>query len=179
MNIIRQSIEGVLLIKPDIFEDERGTFRRNFCAEEMKKNGVHFTVCQGNISENKHKFTMRGFHYQKYPSKEPKILTPIDGKIYNVLIDLRMNSPTFLKSINLEISSERKESLHIPPGCANAFLTLEDWTVIQYYMGDYFRQESYSGFRYNDPFFNVNWPYPVSIISEKDNSFKNFSIDNL
>ena len=179
MNFCYQSIKGVILIKPEVFEDNRGSFRRTFCKQELKENGIDFLVCQGNISENMHQYTMRGFHYQKNLSCESKILTPITGRIYNVLIDLRPTSTTFLKSISLDISSLRKESLHVPAGCANAFLTMEANTVVHYYMGDYFKLESYSGFRYNDPFFNVQWPHLTKVISDKDKNFPDFSIENL
>ena len=179
MKFFRQSIEGVILIRPDIFEDNRGAFRRTFCTRELKENGIDITVHQGNISENTSKFTMRGFHYQRGPSTESKILTPVSGAIYNVLIDLRPTSATFLKSIALDVSSSLRETLHVPAGCANAFLTLEANTVVHYYMGDYFQPESYGGFRYDDPFFNIKWPHSVVVISERDNTFPNFSIENL
>ena len=179
MKFFHQSIEGVILIKPDVFEDSRGAFRRTFCAKELKENGINISVCQGNISENTDQYTMRGFHYQKSPSVEAKILTPVSGIIYNVLIDLRPASSTFLKSIALNVSSSCRESLHVPAGCANAFLTLESNTVVHYYMGDYFKSESYRGFRYNDPFFNVQWPHTVAIISDRDKTFPDFSIDQL
>ena len=121
MKFVCQSIEGLILILPEVFEDNRGAFRRNFCFKELKENGIELSVLQGNISENKSMFTMRGFHYQKNPSSESKVLTPITGSIYNVVIDLRSDSPTFLKSVALNILSSRRESLHVPAGCANAF----------------------------------------------------------
>jgi dTDP-4-dehydrorhamnose 3,5-epimerase len=179
MKFFYQLIEGVVLIKPDVFEDNRGSLRRTFCARELKENGIDFSVCQGNISENTYQYTMRGFHYQKTPSSESKLLTPVSGGIYNVLIDLRPASSTFLKSIALNVSSSCRESLHVPAGCANAFLTMESNTVVHYYMGDYFKPESYSGFRYNDPFFNVQWPNAVEVISDRDKTFPDFSIEQL
>jgi dTDP-4-dehydrorhamnose 3,5-epimerase len=179
MKFLHQSIEGLILIQPDVFEDNRGSFRRTFCAKEFKQNGIDISVSQGNISENTDQYTMRGFHYQKNPSSESKILTPVSGSIWNVLIDLRPTSISFLKTIALEVSSLRRESLHVPAGCANAFLTMEANTVVHYYMGDYFKPDSYCGFRYNDPFFNVQWPHPIAVISDRDQNFTDFSIDNL
>jgi dTDP-4-dehydrorhamnose 3,5-epimerase len=177
MKFCYQSIEGVVLIKPDVFEDNRGAFRRTFCARELNENGIDLSVFQGNISENTAQYTMRGFHYQKSPSNESKILTPVSGSIYNVLIDLRPASSTFLKSIAINVSSSSRESLHVPAGCANAFLTMESNTVVHYYMGDYFKPESYCGFRYNDPFFNVQWPHPVAVISDRDKTFPDFLME--
>jgi dTDP-4-dehydrorhamnose 3,5-epimerase len=179
MRFFPQLIEGLVLLKPEVFEDNRGSFRRNFCASELKANGIDLTVCQGNVSENTSRYTMRGFHFQKAPSSESKILTPISGEIFNVVIDLRRFSPTYLKWVALEVSSSRKESLHVPAGCANAFLTMADNTVVQYYMGDFFKPESYSGFRYDDPYFNVSWPHAPEVISERDAAFPDFSVDDL
>ena len=179
MKFFKQSIEGLVLIKPEVFEDNRGAFRRNFCAKELKDIGINFSVCQGNISENFRQYTLRGFHYQKNPSNESKVLTPVSGNIYNVVIDLRPSSPTFLKSVSLEVSAERRESLHVPAGCANAFLTTLENTVVHYYMGDYFKPESYSGFRYNDPYFNVQWPREPTVISDRDAAFPDISLEDL
>jgi len=179
MRFIRQPIQGVVLIKPDLFEDNRGSFRRTYCAKELKENGIDLHVRQGNISENTHQYTMRGFHYQKSPSSESKLLTPVSGQIYNVLIDLRSTSSTFLNSIAIELSSSLRETLHVPAGCANAFLTLDANTVVHYYMGDYFKPDSYCGFRYNDPFFNIQWPNKIEVISDRDKTFPDFSLNQL
>lgn len=179
MKFINQSIEGLVLIKPEVFRDNRGAFRRNFCARELTEHGIEFSVCQGNISENSSQYTMRGFHYQKNPSNESKVLTPVSGDLYNVVIDLRPHSSTFLKWVALELSSSRRESLHVPAGCANAFLTMAPDTVVHYYMGDYFRPETYSGFRYNDPAFYISWPHEIKVISERDASFPDFSLTDV
>ena len=179
MKFISQYIEGVVLIRPNVFEDNRGSFRRTYCSKELEDNGIKFSVCQGNISENTHQYTMRGFHYQKSLSNESKLLTPVSGRIYNILIDLRTTSPTFLKSTAIELSASLRETLHVPAGCANAFLTLEPNTVVHYYMGDYFKPDSYCGFRFNDPFFNIQWPHSIEVISERDNNFPDFSLNQL
>jgi len=176
MKFTKQLIDGLVLIQPNIFEDKRGSFRRNFCSEEFKVVGLNINVCQGNISENIKKYTMRGFHYQKSPSAESKVLTPIIGGIHNVVIDLRIQSSTYLKWVALDIWSKDKESLHVPAGCANAFLTLSENTIVQYYMGDFFKPETYSGFRYDDPFFSIPWPHTPMEISDRDASFEDFSI---
>ena len=179
MQSYEQSISGLKIMVPSIFGDERGTFRRNFCRNTLLASGVDFECVQGNISCNDSKHTMRGFHYQKFPSNESKILTPITGSIYNVVVDLRKKSSTYLKCCSVSVASDRFESLLVPAGCANAFLTLEDNTIIQYYMGDIFRDQSYAGFRYDDPFFNIKWPHAPVCISDKDRSFKDFSVYDL
>jgi len=175
MKFVEQSLAGVVLIVPEVFKDHRGAFRRNFCTKELADNGIEFSVCQGNISENPTQYTMRGFHYQKSPSRESKIITTISGSVYNVVVDLRVSSKTYLNWVAIDLSAARRDSLHVPAGCANAFLTTEMNTVVHYYMGDHFRSETYSGFRYNDPHFAVEWPREPVIISDRDATFADFS----
>jgi dTDP-4-dehydrorhamnose 3,5-epimerase len=174
MNFSPQKIKDLKLITPDLHHDERGVFRRSFCEDEFKKNQINFKVAQGNISENYKKHTLRGFHYQKAPSDESKIISCVTGSLFNVVIDLRRPSKTYLKSVAFEISSDKKESIYVPAGCANAFLTLSDNTIVHYYMGDSFRPESYSGIRYNDPVFSIDWPFEPKVISEKDLNIADF-----
>jgi dTDP-4-dehydrorhamnose 3,5-epimerase len=173
------TIEGAYLIEPEVFKDERGTFRRNFCLDELSKIDNTFKVCQGNISENLCKNTMRGFHYQRSPSSESKVITPITGAIFNVIIDLRKHSKTFLKIEKIEVFSSKYQTVLVPSGCANAFLTLERNTFVQYYMGDFFKPDSYRGFRYDDPYFKIKWPHEVRIISKRDLMLPPFTIDEL
>jgi dTDP-4-dehydrorhamnose 3,5-epimerase len=174
----QQQIADVFLIDSQSHKDERGLFRRHYCENELKEIGINFTVKQGNISENAKKHTIRGFHYQKVPSKESKIISCISGSIFNVIIDLRKNSPTFLKLQEFNISSESRQSLYIPVGCANAFLTLENNTWIHYYMNDFFTTDSL-GFRYNDPAFAINWPVKPKHMSEKDRNYPDLDLNNL
>ena len=171
----QQQIADVFLIEPQSHSDERGLFRRHYCEKELKENGIDFTVKQANVSENSKKHTMRGFHYQEAPSKESKIISCISGSVFNVIIDLRKNSPSFLKWQAFNISSDSRQSLYIPVGCANAFLTLENNTLIHYYMNDFFTTESL-GFRYNDPLFSINWPEKPNCISNKDNNYPDLII---
>ena len=145
----------------------------------MKRAKVKFDVKQGNFSENLKKGTLRGFHYQKSSKNDSKILSCVSGSLINVTVDLRRRSETFLKSCILKISSKSRESIYIPAGCANAFMTLENDTNIHYYMNEYYNKKNDSGFRYDDPTFNVKWPYRPKVISKKDLSFENFSISKL
>ena len=175
MNFIPKLIADLKLITPDLHHDDRGVFRRSFCIEEFKKNKIDFKVVQGNISENFKQHTMRGFHYQKLPSVESKIISCVTGSLFNVVIDLRKKSKTYLKTVSLEISAMQRQSIYVPPGCANAFLTLSDQTIVHYYMGDYFNPESYSSIRYNDPIFSIDWPFEPKVISEKDLNIPDFN----
>ena len=117
---------------------------------------------------------MRGFHYQITPSNESKVITCVSGGLYNVVLDLRKDSKMYQKWVALEVSATKRESMHIPAGCANAFLTMKDNTIVHYYMGDSFSPNTYCGFRYNDPKFSVKWPCEPKVISEKDLNFPDF-----
>ena len=172
-----KKIKDLLLINNSHFEDKRGVLSRNFCSKNLKK--LRFKVAQGNISYNKSKHTLRGFHYQKRKFKEKKIITAINGSIFNVVIDLRKNSKTFLKSEKIILKANNYQSLYVPDGCANAYLTLEKNTIIHYYMGNFYNKKYYSGFRFNDNFFNINWPFKPKVISKKDRSYSDFTLKNL
>lgn len=171
-----QELDQVFIIQPELFEDERGLFRRHYCQNEFAEHGIDFSVKQGNISENTKRLTLRGFHYQNIPSKESKIISCMSGSIFNVLIDLRKESPTFLKWQSFSLSASGRESLYIPVGCANAFLTLEDDTKIHYYMNDFFSTDSL-GFRYNDPLFNIQWPFQPQLVSQRDLIYPDLAIE--
>lgn len=168
MKILRKGIEGLFVVEADPYSDNRGLFLRSFCRNALAEVGVSFEVVQGNVSYNHKEHTLRGFHYQKAPFSESKILTCLSGSIFNVVADLRPNSKTFLKHEVIEMSASSMESLLVPEGCANAFLTMEDQTLVHYYMSDFFKPERYAGFRYNDPTFDVKWPFTPQVISERD-----------
>ena len=175
MKFISQFIPDLFLIVPDLHQDERGVFRRSFCVDEFAEHGIDIDVKQGNISENYKKHTLRGFHYQLPPSNESKVISCVTGALYNVVIDLRKNSETFHKWAALEISARKKESIYVPSGCANAFLTMRDNTILHYYMSDSFSPDTYRSIRYNDLTFSVDWPCEPKIISEKDLNVSDYS----
>lgn len=168
MKFVPQSLDGVFIIEATPVEDQRGLFRRHFCKRELASVGIEFEVAQGNISENLRALTLRGFHYSTLPSRESKILSCIAGRAWNVTIDVRPHSPTYMRRMAVEISAENRRSILVPAGCANAFLTLADNTLFHYYMGEYYGVASDRGFRYDDPQFAVEWPDSPAVISEKD-----------
>jgi len=174
MKFVEQKIPGVWLIHSEPVKDERGKFHRSFCVREFAENNIETRIAQTNVSANYEKHTLRGFHYQVKPHEECKTLFAMQGGIYNVVVDLRATSPMYLKWIAVELTVENGLSLHVPAGCANAYLTLEDSTVIHYYMSEFYAPGSYEGFRYNDPLFNIKWPHQPAVISEKDLSFPDF-----
>lgn len=168
------NIAGAWLIEPELINDERGVFRRHFCSAEFADHGIAFHVAQGNVCENPHLHTLRGFHYQLAPHAEGKTISCFSGTLYDVIVDLRPDSKSFLKWTAVTLDARSRASLHIPPGCANAYLTLEPNTVVHYYMSNSYAPGSYRGFRYNDPAFKVVWPVEPRLISEKDRNFPDF-----
>ena len=130
---------------------------------------------QTNISQNKKKYTLRGFHYQIEPFAESKTLTCIRGKIYDIVVDLRPDSDAFLKWESFEFGSDNNLGLHVPKGCANAYISLDDSTMVIYYMSEFYSPQASNGFRYNDPFFDFKWPVEPAVISDKDNNYPDFN----
>ena len=176
MKFLKQKLKGVYVIKPEPFKDKRGMFRRHFCKKELKKIGIETGVQQANISENPKKGTLRGFHYQKKPHQEAKTISCLKGSFFDVIIDLRKNSPTYKKWQSFVITEKNRLSLHIPKGCANAFLTLENNTLIHYYCSNSYNPKFESGVLFNDPALKIKWPFKPTHISEKDKNHKLLNI---
>lgn len=168
MNLNQLDISGVFLVQHEPYCDNRGEFYRSFCAEKLKDVGISFSACQGNVSKNFKRGTLRGFHYQKNGTSESKILSCLTGGIYNVVVDLRKDSSTYKKTISVSLKAEDSMSLLVPGGCANAFLTVYDNTIVHYYMADYYDPGNYAGFYFDDPQFNIEWPFQPKVISTKD-----------
>ena len=175
MRFTETKIKGCFMIEPEPFVDERGMFRRHFCQKEFSAQGITTDVKQCNVSENKKQYTLRGFHYQHDPHGEGKTLSCFRGSAYDVVVDLRPDSPTYLQWFGVELTEEKRNAVHVPVGCANAFLTLEDNTVIHYYCSESYHPNSEAGIRYNDLKFNVQWPHEPIAISKKDQSWPDFS----
>lgn len=174
MKFYQQKIKGVYLIEPEPFTDKRGMYRRHFAKEEFRSRSLNPDIIQSNIVENIHAYTLRGFHYQVAPHEEAKTLSCIKGSIYDIVVDLRADSPTFLKWIGLELNDKNRNSLYIPPGCAHAALTLVDNTIVQYFSSGAYRPQSEKGIRFDDPIFNFIWPHKPIIISDKDKNHPDF-----
>jgi dTDP-4-dehydrorhamnose 3,5-epimerase len=164
-------LKGAFLIELELQQDSRGFFARTFCTKEFKAHGLRPIVAQCNLSFNFKKGTLRGMHYQKAPSIETKLVRCVQGGIYDVIIDLRPNSPTYLSHLGIELTAENRRALYIPEGFAHGFQTLADDTEIFYQTGDFYAPECASGLRYDDPVLEIRWPLPVTDISEKDRSW--------
>jgi dTDP-4-dehydrorhamnose 3,5-epimerase len=168
MKFHEQKLAGVYIIEPEPFADDRGVFRRHFCDREFAEHGIVTDVRQSNVSENRYAHTLRGFHYQIPPYGEGKTLSCLKGSIYDIVVDVRPQSPTYMQWISVELNEENRYSIHIAPGCANAFLTMEDNCLIHYYCSQPYTPEAECGIRYNDPAFKFEWPTEPTVISEKD-----------
>ena len=174
-----QNIAGVKLIELNPYVDQRGSLTRFFCQQQLLNKQISFDVKQCNLSVNKERLTLRGFHYQKEPFSEQKILSCIRGKIYNVVVDLRRNSNTYLQHQAFNLDATAANCLYLPVGCANAFLTLEKDSHIFYWHSAFFNPDTYAGFRYDDPYFDIIWPDRPAIISDRDLGYPDFHIDEL
>ena len=168
MIFIEKKIPGVFLINPEPFKDDRDVFRRHFCKQEFKKNGILHNVEQCDVSENNIKGTLRGFHYQKYPFQEAKTLSCVKAEIFDVVVDLRKNSKTYKKWVFETLSDENCNSIDIPRGCANAFLTMKNNAIVHYYCSQRYTSKFEKGTRFNDLVFNFKWPIKPKMVSDKD-----------
>ncbi|MFX0186799.1 MAG: dTDP-4-dehydrorhamnose 3,5-epimerase [Candidatus Hodarchaeota archaeon] len=165
-------IKDVYIIKPDPFIDHRGMFARVFCKEEFKEISHDKEIVNINHSATKIKGSIRGMHFQNPPKAEIKIIKCIKGSIFDVAIDLRKNSPTFLKHHSEILSAKNMKMLYVPEGFAHGFQSLEDDVEMIYYTTEFYSPESENGVRYSDPKIAINWPLDVTDISEKDNNLK-------
>ena len=176
MKFTKQKLNGLYVIEPEPYTDERGMLRRHFCKREFNDNELMNDIRQTNVSENTKKHTLRGFHFQHSPHDEDKVISCIRGSIYDIVVDLREKSETYLKWQSFELTEENKLSIYVPMGCANAYLTQQDNTWILYYHSKFYEPRGEGGIRYNDPLFKFCWPSEPKVISNRDLSFPDFSI---
>jgi len=173
LNIIETIIEGVYLIKPKIFKDERGYFFESFNQKEInKKTNVSFVQDNQSLSS---KDILRGLHFQKPPFAQDKLVSVIKGSVLDVVVDIRVNSKTYGKYIIEELNEENHHQLFIPIGMAHGFLSLEDHTIFAYKCSNFYNRESEGVIKWNDPDLNIKWPISNPILSEKDENAKKFS----
>ena len=171
MNVEGTSLDGLYRIVPEVHLDDRGEFWRSYCRQDLAESGIKFEVCQSNVSVNRHQNTLRGFHYQRQPSTEMKILTVLSGELQVVIVDVRTDSATFLSHASFRFGMGDRSLLLVPEGCATGFLTLASNSIVHYQMSDNYQPENYSGFRYNDPLIGVKWPVEPIVISGRDRGF--------
>ncbi len=161
-------IAGAYQIRLSPMADERGVFSRLFCAGELSAIGHSKSIVQINHSVNKVKGTVRGLHYQHPPDAEIKMIRCLQGKVYDVILDIRKGSSTFLKWHAVELSPESFNMVYIPEGCAHGFQTLEDSSSLLYFHTAFYNKQNESGVRHDDPAVGIQWPLRVVNVSEKD-----------
>lgn len=167
-------LAGVLEIHLEPKADERGFFARSWCQQEFKQQGLNPHLVQCSISFNPRKGTLRGMHYQIAPYAETKVVRCTKGSIYDVVIDLRTQSPTFRDWIGVTLTAAHRDMVYIPEGCAHGFLTLEDESEVFYQMSEFYYPESARGVRWDDPAFRICWPAEPQLISDRDRSIPDF-----
>ncbi len=167
-------IPGAWVIELERREDDRGFFARTYCAEEFAAHGLKPTVVQANMSYNHVAGTLRGMHYQLPPAAETKLVRCTAGAIHDVIVDLREDSPTYLKHFAIDLTAENRLALYVPEMFAHGFITLTDGAEVAYQVGEFYTPGYERGIRYDDPALGIDWPRPVAVISEKDRSWPRF-----
>lgn len=173
MKFVDTNIEGVYIIELDPHQDERGVFSRIYCKKELREIGVDKDFVQANYSHTLKKGTIRGLHFQSSPAEEAKIIKCLNGKVFDVAVDLRKKSPTYLNWVSVELSKENMKMIYIPEGCAHGFQTLEDNCEMLYFHSEYYKPEYERTINYKDEQINIDWPLDITEISDKDFKAKN------
>jgi dTDP-4-dehydrorhamnose 3,5-epimerase len=174
MKFTKTPLSGVVLIDLDIRGDERGFFARQFCTREAVDAGVNPHIAQVNITMSAKAGTLRGMHYQIEPHAETKMVRCLRGEIFDCVLDLRPNSPTFGGSFGAKLSAANRQMMYVPKGFAHGLMTLTDDVEILYFMGSEYHPASERGIRYDDAAFNISWPGEPREISPKDESWPDF-----
>jgi len=169
------ALPGAYLIELEPYVDERGFFARVWCHRELEEHGLDTRVSQSSISYNRRRGTLRGMHFQVAPHAETKLVRCTRGSIHDVIIDLRPDSPTYLRHLAVELTAENRGTLYIPEGFAHGFQTLEDDTEVLYQMTTPYSPAHARGVRWNDPTFGIEWPIADPIIIERDDSYPDFA----
>lgn len=168
MKFTETKLKGAFIIDLEERPDHRGFFARTFCMEEFQEHGLKPTVAQCNLSFNHKKGTLRGMHYQIAPATETKLIRCTQGAIYDVIVDMRPNSPTYLLHIGVELTAENRRALYVPEMFAHGYQTLTDAAEVTYQVGEFYTPGYERGLHYDDPVLGIEWPLPVSEISVKD-----------
>ena len=165
-------LQGAYIIEPEPFRDQRGFFARTFCRREFEKIGHHRDFVQFNHSHTSRKGTIRGLHYQRPPHAEIKLIRCIRGGVFDVIVDIRQGSRTFLDHISVELTEQNLKMIYVPEGFAHGFQTLDAHTELLYHHTAYYAPEAEGGVRYDDPLLGIEWPLSVGELSVKDQGYR-------
>lgn len=174
MNFLPTAVDGCYLLELECKEDDRGFFARTFCAREFADAGLEPPTAQTNLSYSRRAGTVRGLHYQELPAGEAKLVRAVRGALFDVVVDLRPGSSTYLRHVTAELNDEKRQALYVPQGCAHGFQTLQEGTEALYQVSEFYAPHAETGVRYDDPAFAIEWPLPVTAISDKDASWPDF-----
>jgi len=176
MIFLETPLREAYVIEVEKNEDERGFFARSWCAREFAAKGLDHNLVQCNVSFNKRKGALRGLHYQTPPHAEVKLVRCTKGSLFDVIVDLRKDSPTFLKWFTVELTATNHRMLYIPKLFAHGFQTLEDDTEIFYQMSEFYEPAASKGLAWNDPKLGINWPDACRTMSQKDQAYPNLEV---
>jgi dTDP-4-dehydrorhamnose 3,5-epimerase len=168
------ALSDVVIVDPDPHVDERGLFARTFCENEFASAGLPVRFVQSSVSFNRRKGTLRGMHYQVPPNAEGKLVRCTRGAVYDVALDLRPTSSSFMRWVGVELTADNRRALYIPPGYAHGFQALADETELLYLMTEFYAPEAARGVRWNDPAFAIEWPVSETFLSPRDASYPDF-----
>lgn len=169
-------IAGAFVIDVEQREDERGFFARTFCEDEFGAHGLESRIAQCNLSGNRAKGTLRGLHYQSAPHEETKIVRCTRGAIWDVIVDLRRHSRTYLRWTAVDLTPDNRRALYVPHGLAHGFITLDDDTEVFYMIGTTYVADAACGAPWDDPAFAIAWPIAPVVISERDGSYARWDV---
>lgn len=171
MQFAETGLAGAYLVEPEPIADDRGFFARTFCVGEFGERGLETSFLQHSISFSRRTGTLRGMHFQNPPHAETKLVSCSQGAIFDVIVDLRPASPTYLQWASFELTPDNRRQLYIPGGFAHGFITLNDDTVVQYLISKMHVPEASRGFCHDDPAVGIRWPMVPSVMSERDRSW--------
>ena len=177
MRFLTTGLPGVLVIEPELIEDERGAFARVYDRTQFVENGLDPHVEQCSVSVNRSPLTLRGMHFQGEDAAETKLVRCTAGRLFDVAVDVRADSPSYLAWTAVELSAENRRTLYLPRGFAHGYLTLEAGTEVFYQISSVHRPDAARGFRWDDPAIGIDWPGPPSVISERDASYPLLEVD--
>jgi dTDP-4-dehydrorhamnose 3,5-epimerase len=174
MKFTELKIPGAFRVELEPRKDERGFFSRSFCVREFEEHGLNPVVVQCNVSYSLLTGTLRGLHIQRAPCEETKLLRCTRGRLYDVIVDVRRDSPTYCQWVGVELDAESRQAVYVPRGCAHGFQTLEPDTEAFYQVSEYYSKELELGYRWNDPSFDISWPIADAILSDRDREHPDF-----
>ena len=167
-------LQDAAVIHQDRFPDDRGYFSRLWIHEALMSGGAAFSPVETNLAHNEYRGTLRGMHYQEEPHSQAKLVTCVRGAIYDVIVDLRPYSSTHGQWFGVELSERQPSVLFVPRGFAHGYISMEDRSTVLYHMSAEYAPETARGFRWDDPYFDINLPVEVTVISERDRNYPDY-----